>query len=133
MAGLMLYWAEGSKKEYVDFTNSDISIIRFMMKWFREICLVPNGKFRVQLHLHSGQDEDGIKKFWSEVTGIPKYNFVKSYIKKEGSGHRKNKLYKGTIKIRICSSDLLNKILGWIEKFVIVNGAASSIGRAPAS
>ncbi len=126
IAGLMLYWAEGSKKKYVDLSNSDSEIIRFMMRWFRQICHVPNKKFRVQLHLHSGQDESRMKEFWSGITGISKAQFEKSYIKKEGSGHRKNKLYNGTIKIRICDSDLLYRILGWIERFNKM-GAASSI------
>ena len=48
---------------------------------------------------------------------LKQYGFivVKSYIKKEGTGHRKNILYNGTIRVDICNSDLLYKILGWID------------------
>lgn len=115
LAGLMLYWAEGAKSRYIDITNSDPSLIKFMTNWLRIICKVPEDKFRASLHLHSGQDEVGIKKYWSKVTRIPTCQFGKSYIKKEGSGYRKNILYNGTIKIRVCDSNLLHKILGWIE------------------
>jgi hypothetical protein len=49
------------------------------------------------------------------VTGIPIAQFGRSHIKREGSGHRKNVLYKGTVKINIFDKNLLHKILGWIE------------------
>lgn len=116
LAGIMLYWAEGAKSaKYVDITNSDPLLIKFMVSWLRIICEVPKDKFRASLNLHSGQNEEEIKEYWSKITNIPINQFRKSYFKKEGSGYRKNKLYKGTIKIRVCDNNLLHKILGWIE------------------
>jgi len=112
---LMLYWAEGNKTLYPGVSNSDPKLIKFMMDWFRRICSVPEEKFKVYLHLHSGQNELKSKRFWSEITGVPLPQFGKSYIKREGSGHKKNILYFGTAKICIYSKDLLYKILGWIE------------------
>ena len=132
LAGLMLYWAEGNKKNKVGISNSDPELIRMMMKWFREVCGVADEKFKPHLNIHSGQDELQIKKFWSEITELPIQQFGKSYIKKEGTGHRKNILYKGTIKVEICNKNLLYRILGWIEG-VINKWAASSFGRAVAS
>ena len=41
----------------------------------------------------------------------------KTHVKKEGTGHRKNILYNGTLRIIICDVRLLRKILGWIEYF----------------
>ena len=117
IAGLMLYWAEGNKTLYPGIANSDPKLITIMMKWFREICHVPEDKFKIHLHLHSGQDEGKIKRFWSQQTGIPLIRFGESHIKKEGSGHRKNILYFGTAKIGIYTKDLLYKILGWIDAF----------------
>ncbi len=134
LAGLMLYWAEGAKSgHHVDFTNSDPILIRFMASWLRIVCKVPEDKFRASLHLHSGQNEKQIKAYWSRITNIPIRQFRKSYIKKEGSGYRKNKLYKGTIKIRVCDSNLLYKILGWIEGVNFKICPHSSTGRADPS
>lgn len=134
LAGLMLYWAEGGKTaKQIDFANSDPKIIVLMMQWFRQVCRVDNSRFRIQLHLHSGQKEKSIKSFWSSLLGLPLEQFYKSYIKKEGTGHRKNKLYSGTVKIRICDGNLLQKILGWIEGATKQLWAASSAGRAPDS
>ena len=117
LAGVMLYWAEGDKKDHVGLSNSDPQLVRLMMKWFREICHVPETKFRAYLHLHSGQNDQPMKSFWSNVTGLPVSQFGKSYVKKEGTGHRKNVLYDGTIKINICNRNLLHTIHGWIEGY----------------
>lgn len=129
IAGLMLYWAEGNKSQSVGISNSDPELIRFMMKWFREIFGVCDNKFKIYLNIHSGQNESKIKQFWSGIIDIPVSQFGKSYIKKEGTGHRKNILYNGTIKIQVCNSNLLHKILGWIEG-ITNHRAASSIGGA---
>ncbi|PIP92339.1 hypothetical protein COW77_00440, partial [Candidatus Wolfebacteria bacterium CG18_big_fil_WC_8_21_14_2_50_39_7] len=55
LSGLMLYWAEGDKNqaERVKFTNSDETTIILMISWFREICKVPEEKFRIALHIHN--------------------------------------------------------------------------------
>lgn len=130
LAGLMLYWAEGNKKYRVGISNSDPGIIHLMMEWFRKICNISDEKFKIYLNIHSGQDESRIKNFWSDVVGIPLSQFGKSYIKKEGTGYRKNILYKGTIKIEIGDKNLLYKILGWIEGVNFNKRATSSTGRA---
>ncbi len=129
LAGLMLYWAEGNKKRKVGVCNSDPELIRLMMKWFRNICCVSDYRFKVYLNIHSGQNESQVKQFWSSIIKLPVSQFGKSYIKREGTGHRKNILYNGTIKIEICDRNLLHKILGWIEG-VVKNRAISSFGRA---
>ena len=115
LAGLMLYWAEGGKKSDVCFSNSDPNAVRLAMRWFREICRVPNEKFKLYLNIHSGQNDAAMKTFWSRITGVSLSQFGKSYVKKEGTGHRKNVLYQGTIRINICDRNLFHTIQGWIE------------------
>lgn len=116
IAGTMLYWAEGSKTQGVCVTNSDPRLIQFMMKWFRKVCKVPEGKFRAHIHFHSGQDQNEIKQYWSKLTGIPLKQFYKSHLKKEGTGQRKRTLYNGTIAVRINDEDLRHRILTWVEE-----------------
>ena len=115
LAGLMLDWAEGSQAGDVVFSNSDPYMVRFIMKWFRETLHVSEHKLRARLNIHSGQDDQSIKAFWACVTELPLTQFGKSYVKKEGTGHRKNTLYQGTIRIVVCDRNLLHKIRGWIE------------------
>ena len=116
IAGAILYWAEGTKHdEEVCISNSNPLIIKFAMKWFREICKVPEDRFKIQMHLHEDLDKERSLDFWQMITGIPKAQFTKPYIKKTSIGHRKNLLYYGTIKIRIGDKNLHRKIMGWIE------------------
>jgi len=115
LSGLMLYWAEGNKTLYPGIANSDPKLIRFMMKWLRKICSIPTENIKIHLHLHSGQNENKAKEYWSNITHLPLSRFGKSYIKKEGSGHRKNILYNGTAKISVYNKDLLYRILSWIQ------------------
>lgn len=115
LVGLSLYWAEGDKNqsEKVKFTNSDDRMIRLMMRWFREICEIPESKFRIALHLHSLQSNKRAVLYWSRVTGVPIRQFYKVYVKKTSLGQRKNVLYNGTCGITINSKTLFRTIVGW--------------------
>ena len=122
IAGLMIYWAEGSKKSGgASIANSDPRIIKFMSQWFDEFFGIKPEQLKIYLHLHSGQEEDKIKLYWSKITGVPLKNFGKSFIKPEGSGYRKNILYNGTVRLTVRtkgSTYLLFKILGAINGFL---------------
>ncbi|MFH1426965.1 MAG: hypothetical protein ABIG60_00310 [Patescibacteria group bacterium] len=115
LSGVMLYWAEGTKRggELVCFSNSDPNTIEFMMKWFRKICLVPENKFRIQIHIHTLLRKRDIKKYWSKVTKISEKQFHKLIIKETSLRYRKNILYNGTCFIRVCDRNLFRKIMGW--------------------
>lgn len=116
LCGLMLYWAEGSKRdssEATRFSNSDPAMIKFMMRWFRDICRVPNEKFRIALHIHTLHCRKDIENYWSKITNIPLNQFQKTFIKPTSLKHRKNPLYGGTCNIVIPSKDLFRRIKGW--------------------
>lgn len=117
--GTVLYWAEGTKSRVVAITNSDPEMIKVAMLWFRNVCLVPEEKFRVSIYYHSGQNEKEIKEYWAKITKVPLDQFHKSILKKEGTGHRKNILYNGTCKVLVCDKNLLCRILTWIEQLHI--------------
>src|SRR3989338_5175926 len=117
LAGIALYAAEGSKGEG-GFSNSDPSIIRFMMQWFRRFCKLPLSKFRGAIWLHEGLDEKGAKQFWSKVTGIPLRQFHKTYIaedKKDSRKIRKNIHKFGVFAIRFTDTEKHRHIMGWIS------------------
>lgn len=115
VAGLMLYWAEGTKNgSTVAFTNSDPKMVGLMMNWFRRYCAVPENKFRVLVFIHSLQVNDDWLAEWSKITGISPRNFIKPYIKPTVTHHRRNKLYNGTCAVRISDVNLLARIKGWL-------------------
>lgn len=116
LPGLMLYWAEGDKtetNEVVKLSNSDPAMIKFMMKWFREICKVPENKFRIALHIHTLHCRKNITKYWSKLTNIPLKQFYKTQVKPTSLKHRRNPLYDGTCSVVIYERNLFRKIKGW--------------------
>jgi hypothetical protein len=118
IAGAALYWGEGNKSHGLAFSNSDPKLVKFMMRWFREICRVPNKKIKACLYLHTGQNEEKMKKYWERIIDIPLGQFNKTIFKQEGSASRKynRNQYKGTIKVQIFDEDLKHRILAWIEQ-----------------
>lgn len=117
MAGAMLYWAEGNKTNHLGITNSNPKLILFMIKWLKTFFGIKEYQLKASLNLHAGQNEKKIIHYWSRLTGIPEGRFGKSYIKPEGTGHRKKILYNGTIRISIYNKDLLYRVLFWIDRY----------------
>ncbi len=114
ITGVMLYWAEGDKtQERVGFTNADPVMIQLMMRWFREICKVPETKFRVVLNITTLHNKRESEEFWSEVTGITKSQFHKTHIKQTALKGKRNLSYMGTCRIVISDKNLFRKMLGW--------------------
>jgi hypothetical protein len=125
VAGVVAYWSEGAKRYHgVRFSNSDPHLVRLFVDWARRF--LDHHGFSAGLHLHSGQDERERIRFWAAVTGIREEQFRKTYVKQEGTGHRKNRLYNGTITIRLLGKgDELQKLLGWIDGLSDLWGTAS--------
>ena len=115
IVGAMLYWAEGNKTQGAGITNSDPKLIKFVVRWFKEVCGVTPIGLSARLNIHINQSDKRIKKYWSEITKIPLKNFGKSYIKPEGTGYRKNVLHNGVVRIGVRSEDLRHKIMAWIK------------------
>lgn len=114
--GAALYWAEGSKTGNFEITNSDPSLIVFMVQWFRRMFGVQPSQLKVHVNLYPQQNENDIKKFWSDITKIPLKNFGKSFIKPAGKGYKKNNLYYGTVKVRVMKGvDMKYITFGWIK------------------
>lgn len=115
IVGAMIYWAEGSKSGGVRISNSDPKLIKFIVRWLKEVCKVSPKRLRACLNIHANQNDKKIKKYWSKITEIPLEQFGKSYIKPEGTGHRKNILHNGVIGIQFGSEDLRHRIMAWIR------------------
>ena len=118
----VIYWCEGAKlyNDHGGFglTNSDPRLIRAFLKLFRSAFVIDETKFRVYVHLHSYHSEKKQIDFWSSVTGVPKSQFRKSFIKQE-SGITKRESYQGCIMLRYNDKMMLRKILAIAETFFV--------------
>ncbi|MEX2090944.1 MAG: hypothetical protein WD989_02350 [Candidatus Paceibacterota bacterium] len=121
LAGLMLYWAEGTKKSSTAVTNSDPRVIKFIVKWLKKFFNINSEQLSIEIHIHPDQDQVKIKGYWQNLTSIPSDNFRKIFVKARGSGYRKNRLENGIAKIIVKtqgSTYLLFKILGAINGYL---------------
>lgn len=90
-----LYIGEGAKAgDQFSISNSDPRIIQAWLAILRSTFDIDESKFRCQLAITEGMDEELLKVYWSEVTRIPTSQFIKASVKKD-SGGRKREGYKG--------------------------------------
>lgn len=97
----LFFWTEGGKHTdwFVYFTNSDPIMVATFVNLLRKSFSLTQTKFRALVHIHEYHNDDAIKKYWSEVTGIPIHQFTKSYLK-PNSKKRVREGYMGCITIR---------------------------------
>jgi len=119
LIGIILYLGEGGKTERgtARMSNSDPLVIKMMMRLFREICKVSEDRFRGNIHTFAHADVEKTEKYWSKITGIPRSQFQKTYIKPSAASLQKRyTLPFGTFSINVCDTKLFLNIMGWIER-----------------
>lgn len=126
MAGIALYWAEGSKKNgKLSICNSDPYLIKFMLNWLKENFGIEKEKISLRVGINEiHRDRDKIvKKYWSKLTGIPLTQFSKTSFKKFPV-HKVYKNYNehfGTLTVLVLKPGVLYyKILGLIRGLSIM-------------
>ena len=118
VAGIMLYWGEGTKQgNSVVFSNSNSDMVVLFLKFLREICGVSEERVRALLHFYEDQDEMKLKKYWSEKMKVPISQFSKSFLHKNKNGSYNEKSVYGTISLRYSDKELLKIINNWIKEY----------------
>ncbi len=126
ISGVGIYWSEGethSASDQLSFTNSDPKMVLLMLKWFKEICKVPEDKFSLQIRInkiHKSRVKE-TENYWSKLTGIPLSQFTKTVLIKTKSKkiYPNPDTYFGTLRILVHQGTRLRrKIHGWIEGLV---------------
>lgn len=122
VAGVALYWAEGSKdkpyarRESVLFVNSDPGVIRLYLSWLNLLGVGPE-RLTYRLMIHMTADVRSAERYWAELVGIDASALQKTTIKKHNPKTvRKNvgENYRGCLVIRVLQgADLYRRIEGW--------------------
>ena len=129
IVGAALYWAEGYKRSlrrngrelishYVSFTNADPAMAKVFLRCMIGVCGVEVSKIKVQVRIFKHHNANEVINNRSGELRIPKENFMKTYasVSPSSGGKRPyNRLPYGVIQIRINSTDLFHRIMGWIE------------------
>ncbi|MFJ8852157.1 hypothetical protein [Streptomyces sp. NPDC102437] len=133
LAGVTLYWAEGSKdktysrRESLQFINSDPNVIALYLRWL-DLLEVPRERMRFRVSIHESGDVAEAEQFWADLAGVPASTLQRATLKKHNpKTTRRNttETYRGCLIIYATkSADLYRRVEGtW---YGIVLGAARS-------
>lgn len=116
VAGTVLYWGEGFKAQRrVGMANSDPSALQLFIRWIRGY-VNAEAEFVCKLNLHYNNDEPAAREHWADILGLSSARFYRTFIKPEGTGHRKNHLPHGVCQVNVRrSSDSWHRIAAWID------------------
>lgn len=114
IAGLFLYWGEGSKSTFdkICLSNTDPKVIKFTLYWLTKVVGIEKRKVRVYLQIYKDMDSKKIVDFWHRELHIDKSQFGKPYIKKSTKMHINHKGFGyGTCNLIVNNTFLKEKIL----------------------
>ncbi|MDD2657912.1 MAG: hypothetical protein PHD04_04660 [Candidatus Pacebacteria bacterium] len=118
LAGLFLYWGEGTKTAIAStsLSNTDPAMIRFFIRWLESFG-VPKNRLRVYVHLYADMDAQKELLYWSKTLMLPLSSFRKPYIKKSnraGLTYRQ-KFIHGTCNLIYNNRDVSEYVLQALE------------------
>ncbi|MET9429923.1 MULTISPECIES: hypothetical protein [unclassified Streptomyces] len=121
IAGVTLYWAEGTKdktyqrRESLQFINSDPNVITLYLRWLA-LLEVPRERMRFRLSIHESADIAEAEEFWADLVGVDASTFQRATLKKHNPRTtRKNTTdaYRGCLVIYVTkSADLYRRMEG---------------------
>lgn len=134
LMGIMLYWRErllssneNDLKKGVKFTSSDPYLIKFFLKWLRDVGHIENEELEFDLFLKQKEKKETEEAvvYWKDVVDIHGSNIKNIYYIKKSPGRKnskkpsrkfKNNSQYGLLRIRVKSSSLLaRQIAGWVR------------------
>ncbi|MFF8674349.1 hypothetical protein [Streptomyces sp. NPDC015242] len=123
LAGVVLYWAEGSKdkmhgrqrRENLQFINSDPNVVRFYLRWLESLG-VERERLRFRVYIHESADVAAAENFWAELVGPDAATFQRTPLKRHNPRTvRKNvgDSYRGCLAIYVTrSAELYRRMEG---------------------
>jgi hypothetical protein len=116
VGGVVLYWGEGAKTGgELSLANADPRALRMFIAWVRQD-LDENAAFILKVNLHANNDEPAARRYWAAQSGLSDPRFYKTFVKPDGTGHRKNHLASGVcmVRVRRCT-DHWHRTMIWVD------------------
>jgi hypothetical protein len=129
-AGCMLYWAERTKsKNAVGFSNSDISMVAFFLRFLTTCFEVEMNRLTLALHvyLNNGLTIAEIEDHWLDALDLPRSCLRKHQINplpSSSSGSKRNRLPYGVGSLKYTDTRTVQHIYGAIQEYAGVDNQA---------
>ncbi|MFJ8634168.1 hypothetical protein [Streptomyces sp. NPDC093568] len=133
VAGVALYWAEGTKdkpharRERVAFVNSDPGVVRLFLAWL-DLLEVERDRVQYRVMIHETADVAAAERYWADVVEADRSAFGKTTLKRHNPKTvRKNTGddYRGCLVLTVRqSAELYRRVEGWW--YGIVGAATAS-------
>ncbi len=138
IAGIALYWAEGSKAATTTgfvFVNSDPIMVRFMYEWLVDEIKIPKDEIIAQISINEIHREriGSVLNFWSDLLDLAPGSFLKPFFAKsvQKKVYENHDTHYGVLRLSVKRSTLLKyKVLGLIE---VLKAGVAQVVRANAS
>ncbi|OGN10190.1 MAG: hypothetical protein A3J46_04755 [Candidatus Yanofskybacteria bacterium RIFCSPHIGHO2_02_FULL_41_11] len=122
VAGLTLYLAEGSKRDYsrIALANTDPGIIKFFINWMVRFLKVDRRKLKAELHLYENMNIRQEEEFWRKEIQFSDKQFFKPQVRKlkKSSFSYKESFRHGTCRIMYGSVDKKTELTVAIKAFI---------------
>ncbi len=123
VAGIALYWAEGSKAVSTTgfiFVNSDPVMIRFMYEWLTDVIKIPKEDITAQVSINEIHRYriNKVLKFWSRLLDLPLDTFSRTFFAKslQKKVYDNHSVHYGVFRLGVKRSTLLKyKVLKMID------------------
>ncbi len=120
LSGLMLYWAEGSRKSRhaIQIANLDYRLLLLFTKFLRRICGLRKDKFRLLVRVYRKFNREKARDYWSRILKIPR-SLISVYIHsdKRSKPHRQWSKY-GIARIEVRNIKLKQYIDEELERYL---------------
>lgn len=113
------YWCEGAKSKpwnrskAVRWMNSDPLLVKLFIEAL-DVIGIERGRLSMRLHIHENADEEAARSWWSEQTGVPVTQFMRSTIKRHNPRTVRQNVgpeYRGCLCVTVRQGKLLYEIL----------------------
>jgi transposase len=127
VAGVVAYWAEGSKSkpwtagQRVIFVNSDPGLVRLFLAWLQLLGIGPE-RWAFRVSIHESADVEAAVTYWAGVVGVPASQFLSPSLKRHNPKTVRKNVgtgYHGCLVVTVRkSTELGRQIAGWFNGVV---------------
>ena len=123
LIGLSLYWGEGEKIDNgrVGLINTDVALLKIILKFYRKILKVPEEKLRAAIFIYKDNNKEESLKFWSTNLQIARDQFIKTQVLPSRAKITKRKLRHGICNVYFSSTEMNIKIRHWVNLLAKMN------------